>query len=101
MHRTINVALTMLTLLSAFALYALKYDTRRLELRVQAMERALEKAERDVAVLAAERALLSRPERLEPLARKLGLAPIAARQYLRVGADEAGARDGAAGPAGR
>jgi cell division protein FtsL len=84
MHRAINWVLMLLTLASAFALYALKYDTRRLEARVQAQERQLEKAQADVAVLKAERAHLARPERLEPLARELGLAPIAGRQYLRV-----------------
>ena len=41
-----------------FALYAIKNDTRRLEARVQAQERALERAENDVAVLTAERAHL-------------------------------------------
>jgi cell division protein FtsL len=84
MHRTINWVLTLATLAAAFALYAIKYDTRRLEVRVQAQERALEKAESDVTVLIAERAHLSRPERLEPLARLQGLEPIAPGQYLRL-----------------
>jgi hypothetical protein len=72
------------TLGAAFALYAIKYDARRLELRVKLQERALEKAEADVAVLKAERAYLARPERLEPLSRLIGLAPIASSQYLRL-----------------
>jgi cell division protein FtsL len=84
MHRTINWILTLATLAAAFALYAIKYDTRKLEVRVQAQERALEKAESDVTVLIAERAHLSRPERLEPLARLQGLEPIAPGQYLRI-----------------
>jgi cell division protein FtsL len=84
MHRRVNWALMLATLASAFALYAIKYDTRRLEVRVQAQERALEKAEIDVAVLTAERAHLARPERLEPLARLIGLAPITSTQYLRL-----------------
>jgi hypothetical protein len=44
-----------------------------------------------VTVLTAERAHLARPERLEPLARLIGLAPITSTQYLRLdakGADE-------------
>ena len=89
MHRTVNWTLMLLTLASAFGLYALKYDTRRLELRVQEQERALEKAENDVTVLKAERAHLARPERLEPLARQLGLAPVTGRQFLRVDIDKA------------
>ena len=91
MHRRVNWALMLATLAAAFALYAIKYDTRRLEVRVQAQERALEKAESDVTVLVAERAHLPRPERLEPLARLIGLAPITSAQYLRLdskGADK-------------
>jgi cell division protein FtsL len=84
MLRRVNWALMLATLASAFALYAIKYDTRRLEVRVQAQERALEKAENDVTVLTAERAHLARPDRLEPLARLIGLAPIASSQYLRI-----------------
>jgi hypothetical protein len=37
-----------------------------------------------VTVLTAERAHLARPERLEPLARLIGLAPITSGQYLRL-----------------
>jgi cell division protein FtsL len=84
MHRRVNWALMVATLGAAFALYAIKYDTRRLELRLQAQERALETAETDVAVLQAERAYLARPERLQPLARLIGLAPIASSQYVRL-----------------
>jgi cell division protein FtsL len=84
MHRRINWALMVAALSAAFALYTIKTDTRRLELRVKAQERAQEQAEADVAVLRAERAYLARPERLEPLARSIGLAPIASSQYLRL-----------------
>jgi cell division protein FtsL len=85
MLRRLNWLLMLATLTAAFALYAVKYDTRRLEARVQAQERALEKAENDVAILMAERTHLARPERLEPLARLIGLAPVTPAQYLRVG----------------
>ena len=61
LHR-VNWALMLATLASAFALYAIKYDTRRLEVRVQAQERALEKAESDVDS-AGGRARASRPPR--------------------------------------
>jgi cell division protein FtsL len=84
MLRRLNWLLMLATLGSAFALYAIKYDTRRLEARVAAQERALEKAENDVTILMAERTHLARPERLEPLARLIGLVPIQAAQYLRV-----------------
>jgi cell division protein FtsL len=83
MHRAINWVLMLATLASAFALYAIKDATRRLEARVQQEERTLERAENDVSVLTAERAHLARPQRLEPLARQLGMAPVGAQQYLR------------------
>jgi cell division protein FtsL len=94
MHRAINLGLMLATLASAVALYAVKNDTRRLEARVAAQERALERARSDVAVLTAERAHLARPERLEPLARLIGLSPIAAAQYLRLDPDAAAEREG-------
>ena len=84
MQRMLNWFLLLATLTATVALYTITYDTRRLEAKVQAQERALERADRDVNVLRAERAHLARPERLEPLARELGLAPIEGRQYLRL-----------------
>ncbi len=94
MHRAINLGLMLATLASAVVLYAVKNDTRRLEARVGAQERVLERARSDVAVLTAERAHLSRPERLEPLARLIGLSPIAAAQYLRLDPDAHAEREG-------
>ncbi len=85
MARLVNVTAAFLTLASACALYGLKYETRRLESRVNAQERATEKAERDIAVLKAERAYLGRPERIEALARLQGLEPVRERQYARIG----------------
>jgi len=84
--RIVNLALMLLTLAAVFALYAIKYDARQREARVQLQERDLEKLENYVAVLVAERAHLARPKALEPLARGLGLGPIAPRQYLRLDA---------------
>jgi cell division protein FtsL len=84
--RIINLALMLSMLVGVFALYAIKYDARQLEARIQMQERDLEKLENNVAVLIAERAHLARPKALEPLARNLGLAPIAPRQYLRLDA---------------
>jgi cell division protein FtsL len=86
MHRALNLILLLLALASAFALYVLKYDTRRMEARVQGLQRSVDKLESEIARLKGEHAHLSRPERIEPMARALGLAPIAPRQYLRVGA---------------
>jgi len=87
--RISNLALMLSMLVGVFALYAIKYDARQLEARVQMQEHDLEKLENNVAVLIAERAHLARPKALEPLARNLGLAPISPRQYLRLDAPPA------------
>jgi len=83
MMRLLSVVAALLTLASAFGLYRLKYDARRLEMEVQAKERTLEKLQSDVAVQRAEKAYLERPERIEKLARGQGLGPIRSTQYLR------------------
>ena len=84
MHRTINLLLLIAALASAVALYLLKYDTRRMEAHVRRLERTVDALEADIARLKGEHARLARPERIEPMARALGLAPIGPRQYLRV-----------------
>jgi len=87
MLRRFNGLMLLAALAAAFSLYAIKYDTRRLELLVEAQERALEKAQSDITILTAERTHLARPERLEPLARLIGMAPIAPTQYERFAGD--------------
>ena len=72
-------------LLSAFALYAVSYRTRQLADTNQATEKRIEELNRDIAVLRAERSFLMRPERIEPLARKLGMGPARGEQYLARG----------------
>lgn len=83
MLRFITAVALALTIASAFALYAISYDTRRIALNVQADERQTERLRNEIAVLKAERAYLSRPERIEPLARAIGLEPAAGRQHVR------------------
>jgi cell division protein FtsL len=80
--RILNAVAVLLALSSAFLLYGLNYDTRMVESRLQAREREAEGARADIAVLRAERAHLARPERIEPIARGLGLEPLAARHLL-------------------
>jgi len=80
--RILNIAAVFLALASAFLLYGLNYDTRMIEARLHAREREAERARADIAVLRAERAHLARPERIEPLARGLGLEPLGARHLL-------------------
>lgn len=64
-----------MALSSAFLLYALNTDTRALEEVLQARERNAATLKGDIAVLKAERAHLARPDRIEPAARLIGLAP--------------------------
>lgn len=80
MH-TLTLAASFLALSSAFLLYGLTYDTRLIDQRVQMAERAAERARSDIALLRAERAHLARPERIEPMARALGLRPSEANQF--------------------
>ncbi len=93
--RIVILAALMMTLASAFILYSSNYDTRQLEARVADQERAIEKARSDISVLKAERAHLGRPERIEPLARALGLGPASEKQLAST-PDEALARATAA-----
>jgi cell division protein FtsL len=81
--RFITTTSVFLGLASAFLLYGLNYDTRQLEARVQEEERAVAKARSDIAVLKAERAHLTRPDRIEPLARAQGLAAATDKQFAR------------------
>jgi cell division protein FtsL len=78
-----TISAAFLALSSAFLLYGLNYDTRRLESHVAAQERLAEKARSDIAVLKADRAHLARPERIEPLARGMGLQPPTENQLAR------------------
>lgn len=80
--RVLNIVAVFLGLASAFLLYGLNYDTRMIEGRLQTREREAERARADIAVLRAERAHLARPERIEPIARGLGLEPLGARHLL-------------------
>lgn len=83
--RTLNVAGIFLALASAFLLYGLNYDARLIESRLQGSERTAEKARADIAVLKAERAHLARPDRIEPLARGLGLEPLSHKHAMQPG----------------
>lgn len=73
--RVLNFAAFFFALASAFLLYSLSYDTRRVEAQVQEKEQAANRARSDIAILKAEKSHLSRPERIDPFARAQGLAP--------------------------
>jgi cell division protein FtsL len=84
MARVLTFAAGALTIAAATGLYLLKHDTQRLESEVHRLERAVEKAESDIAVLKAEKAYLARPDRIDTLARRQGLGPARESQYRRV-----------------
>lgn len=73
--RVLNLTAFFFALASAFLLYSLSYDTRRLEAQVQEKEQIANRARSDIAILKAEKSHLSRPERIDPYARAQGLAP--------------------------
>lgn len=79
--RLLNAAGLFFAIASAALLYSLNYETRRIEAEVQAQERAVQKARNDIAVLKAERSHLTRPDRIDPLARRLGLVPPSPEQF--------------------
>jgi cell division protein FtsL len=79
--RLLNITAFFFALSSALLLYALNYDTRRLEAEVQTKERQADDARSDIAVLKAERGTLARPDRIDGLARQLGLAPPKTDQF--------------------
>jgi cell division protein FtsL len=80
----VHFSAVFLMLGSAFALYSIKYDTQQIEARLRHGERTHERLEAEIAALAAERAYLGRPERIQEIARRLGLVPIDAGQYARI-----------------
>jgi len=85
MRKLIVVVLMGCSIGAAFRLYQLKFETRRVQVRVQQLEMLIEGAENDIAVLRAEWNFLTRPERVERLAKKqLQLQPSQADQFRRM-----------------
>jgi cell division protein FtsL len=79
--RLLNITAFFFAVTSALLLYALNYDTRRLEAEVQTKERLADDARSDIAVLKAERGVLSRPDRIDGFARQMGLGPPKPEQF--------------------
>jgi cell division protein FtsL len=83
MLRWIEAIAVLSVLASALLLYGVNYNTRRIDIEVQAKERQLERLQTEIAMLRADLAFLSRPTRLEAEARKLGLETTAERKFAR------------------
>lgn len=71
-------------LAGAFALFGLKLETRDIERRVGAQERAAIELRREIQALETEHARLASPERVERLARAVGLQPIRTAQISQL-----------------
>lgn len=81
--RWLTATVAMAAIAAAFGVTWLKHDTRLLEAGVQAQQAQIDKTESEIAVLRAELGFLTRPERLEPLARRhLGMAPLEGHQII-------------------
>lgn len=98
MLRISSAVAVALTVACAVVLYTVSYDTRELDHSVQDQERRIERLRSDIAVLRAERAYLSRPERIEPLARAIGMVPAQGEQYVDMGSLPVGGSQRAGGP---
>ncbi len=85
MRRTATAASVLLAIAAAVVLYAIGYDTRRIAARVHLLEKTAERTEADIAAAKAELSHLSRPERIEPLARAIGLLPPTPKQFVDEG----------------
>ena len=81
MSRAFNVAALVLALGLAVGLYRAKTEAEAARARVAALEREVAAARAEVQTLAAERAYLENPARIEALAKqRLGLKPAGAAQ---------------------
>ncbi|MCB1509450.1 MAG: cell division protein FtsL [Hyphomicrobiaceae bacterium] len=67
---------------SAYALYSINTTTRSIADDVKEKERLREELISSMAILKAERAYLSRPEVIEPLARRYGMRPVKGEQLI-------------------
>ena len=82
--RFLTLGMVCLTIASAAALYASTFRTRAIAHDLAKAERHLATLQRDVETLRAERAYLSRPERIAPLAQDLGLRPADGTQFREI-----------------
>lgn len=84
MLRLLNFMLVAGVLASGFALYTLEHNTRALERQIAAAEKATESEYEMIGLLDAEWSLLTRPQRLEQLARHhLNMVPLLPDQIER------------------
>lgn len=84
MHFAATMIATALTLTAAYVLYTESQETRRVSEQVDRQQQVQRSLEAEIAALKAERAFLSRPTRIEPAARALGMRPAASQDFARL-----------------
>ena len=81
MIRFFTFGAALIALTSAFVLYTINYQTRRIALQVATKQKQKANLINRIATLKAERAFLSRAERIGPAAEALGMRPAAGDQF--------------------
>ncbi len=85
MIRIVNIVVLAITVMFAFGLYKLKYNTSISEDQLVQLQRDIEQEQRALRVLKAEWSHLNRPERIQALAVKhLALKPLDPGQILEI-----------------
>lgn len=82
MLRFLTVTIFVVTLCMAGVLYKIKYDTRSLQLEAVQLRKEIALERQRLAVLKAEWSILTRPKRIEQLARSIGLQPLSPKQII-------------------
>ncbi|MGB8313505.1 MAG: hypothetical protein WCE69_03375 [Aestuariivirga sp.] len=83
MHKFLNACLVLTALVSAFFLYSLEHSTRGLERNIVKLQRDILEERESIKVLGAEWSSLTRPDRLQKLAREnLKLETVTAPQFV-------------------
>ncbi|MCF6198962.1 MAG: cell division protein FtsL [Hyphomicrobiaceae bacterium] len=70
MRTVIKFVIPLLVAALLVGIYVIKVETWQLQRDARKMERQIEGVEREISILRAEKAYLSRPERIEKLARQ-------------------------------
>ena len=83
MRIILKLTLPLLVLILFVGIYVIKVETWQLKRTANGLEREIARIEREISLLRAEQSFLSRPERIEKLARKhLKMRPPTPRQII-------------------
>jgi cell division protein FtsL len=84
MFRLLNVALVIGVIACSFVMYSLEHQTRKTERQIAGLQQDIRQERENIRLLKAEWSHLTRPARLERLARKhLQLEPMRPEQLVR------------------